>query len=299
MRNVLLITILLVSSFGFCQQTKKLNVDSLKLELAKFLVRKNQLSNLEEFSVKNRGLYFGGIHKNKLDEELKNGIYVFNNNSTHSYSFFAIIDDNSFRILDISTFEGLKESIKDFLIFADKQNYCNQITNDYISRFLNVHYNINRNPRNRLNRNCEYDLKHTKSTFDINSLKNKLAEFLLERKELENMEFYLNYPDFLMVEKFDIFYGIKEDQKMDCGIYSFGLLNQVEETKFHYLILNEDWIETFDNDNIESLSNGINKILDFAENHKYCHLRTRQIIQELIERQNLKSCFDNPTFDLP
>src|SRR5690606_27875315 len=131
------------------------------------------------------------------------------NGSNHNYIFYVLIDENSFKILDISTFHGLKESINQFLFFADKQNYCEQIINDYLSRFLNVHYNINRNPRNRINRNCEYESRSIKSTFDINSLKIKLAEFLVDKKELKNMEFFFNYPEFLLVEKFDIYYGIK------------------------------------------------------------------------------------------
>lgn len=288
-----------MSSFSFCQQTEKLNVDSLKLELAKFLVEKNQLKNLEEFTVKNRGVYLGGIHKKKLDEELKNGLYVFNNNSNHSFSFFIIINDNSFTILDISTFQGLKESIKQFLIFADKEKYCHQIINDYTSRLLSVHYNINRNPINRANLNCEYESKPTKSTYDLNLLKTKLAEFLIEKEEIKDIDYIFKYPEFLIVNKTGIYYGIKDDEKMDSGVYSFGFANLDSTIKFYIVILNKDWTEIFDIDSFENLLDGINKILDFAENHNYCHLRTVQILEQIIKMKRIESCLDNPNFELP
>lgn len=290
--------ILLLSSFGFCQQTKILNVDSLKLELAKFLVEKNHLKNIEEFTVKNRGIYLGGIHKNKLDKELKNGLYAFNNNSTHSLSFFVIIDDNSFSILDISTLQGLKESIEETLKFADKQNYCVEIIETYISGLINVYYSINRNPRNRLDKNCEFEIKPIRSIFNLNSLKTKLAEFLVEKEEIKDMDTYIKYPDDLFISKMDIYYGMDENKNIESGVYTFAYLDG-EKQNSYYFILNEDWIEIFDIESTEGLDNGINKILTFSENQKYCHLKTGQIIKSLIKIKYTNSCLDNPVFDLP
>lgn len=135
MRNLLLLIILLASNLSFCQETEKLTVESLKLELAEFLVKKNQIKSND------KRVNFSGIHKNQVDENLKSGIYVFNNGSTHSLPFFVIVNNNSFNILDISNFQGLKDSISKTLDFAKKQNYCSEIIQDYISRLINVHFN--------------------------------------------------------------------------------------------------------------------------------------------------------------
>ncbi|WP_179340033.1 hypothetical protein [Winogradskyella ludwigii] len=299
MRIVLLITILLVSNFGFCQETEKLTVENLKLELAEFLVKKKQIKNLEAYTTKNLNLYFGGIHRKELENELLNGIYVFNNASSHSLSFFVIIENNSFSILDISTLQGLKDSIARTLEFANEQKYCAEIIQDYISRLVDIHFRINRNPNRRLNKNCEFELKPTKSTYELKSLRLKLAEFLVKQNEIENIEYYFEYDLFLMVRTFEIYYGIDKKENIDCGVYSFEFLNEEYDQNRYYVIVNEDWLEIFEIESSGTLSDGINKILDFAESHKYCHLKTGQIIEQLIGKKYSESCFDNPTFKLP
>ena len=292
MRIVLLLLILLSSNLSFCQETEKLTVESLKLELKEFLVEKNQIYSA------NTRVNFRGIHKNKVDKNLINGIYVFNNGSTHSLSFFVIIDNSSYSILDISTLQGLKDSIERTLEFANKQNYCTEIIQKYISTLISVHYRINKNPRHRNDKNCEFELKPRKSTYDLNSLKLKLAEFLVEKKELNDIDQYFEYTDYLIVSKMEIYYGVDKEKKVECGIYTFAYLEN-EESNFYYAIVNEDWVEIFDLESSINLSDGINKILDFAENHNYCHLKTEQIIKQLIGSKNSESCFDNPTFELP
>jgi hypothetical protein len=298
MKNQLLILFLITSSFGFSQQTEKLNIDSLKIELSKFLVQKNLMSNLEEFTENNRGLYFSGIHKEKVANELKDGIYVFNNGSNHSLSFFVIIDGNSFTILDISTLQGLKDSIDKMLKFANKQNYCAEIIEDYISRLISVHYAININPNNRLDKNCEFDLKPVISTFNLISLKTKLSEFLVEKGVIKDIDQYLKYPNDLFVSKMDIYYGLDTKKNIESGVYTFAYL-EGDTQNFYYFILNEDSIEIFEIESAKSLASGINRILQFTESQKYCHLKTVQIVKKLVQVRYTDSCLDYPIFDLP
>ena len=292
MRIALLITLLLTANFSFSQETEKLTVENLKIELKEFLVEKNQVYS------NNTRVSFHGIHKNKVDKNLKSGIYVFNNGSNHSLSFFLIIENNSYNILDISTLQGLKKSIASTLEFANRQNYCSEITKDYISRLIGVHYNVNRNPRNIGDGNCEFEKMPTKSTFNLNSMNLKLAEFLLEKNELNDIDQYFNNSDYLLVAKMGVYYGIDKIKKVECGIYTFSYLEN-EESNFYYAIVNEDWIDFFGLESSINLTDGINKILDFAENHDYCHLKTGQIIEQLIGIKYSESCFDNPTFELP
>jgi len=292
MRIALLITLLLSTNFSFSQETEKLTVENLKIELKEFLVEKNQVYS------NNTHVSFHGIHKNKVDKNLKSGIYVFNNGSTHSLSFFVIVDNNSFSILDISTLQGLKDSIARTLKFATEQKYCVEITQDYICRLIGVHYRINKNPRGRNDKNCEFELKLRKSTYDLNALKLKLAEFLVEKKELNDIDQYFKYSDFLLVSKMDIYYGVEKEKKVECGVYTFAYLEN-DEQNFYYAIVNEDWVEIFSLESSENLYIGINKVLDFAESHNYCHSKTGQIIEQLIGIKYSESCFDNPTFELP
>ena len=292
MRIVLLIIIVLFTSFGFCQQTKKITVESLKIKLAEFLLKKNQIKTIEEHII------FRGIHKSRVDADLKNGIYVFNNGGSHSLSFFVIVDNNSFYILDISNLLGLKKSIAKTLEFANKQNYCTEITVDYVSKLIGVYYRINRNPRNKGDVNCEFGRKPIKSTFDLNSLKLKLAEYLVKKKEIKDIDLYFEDPESLIIWKMDVYHGVDKKEKVKCGVYSFCyIVDDIPNP--HYLIVNEDWVETFGVESSVNLINGINKILDFAEIHNYCHLKIEQIIEQIIEIKYSGSCFDNPIFELP
>ena len=268
-------------------------MESLKIELEEFLVEKNQIYNT------NIRVNFRGIHKNQVDENLKNGIYVFNNGSTHSLSFFVIVDNNSYSILDVSKFKGLKDSIERTLEFSKKQDYCTEIIKDYVSRMVNVYFTVNKNPRSRLNKNCEFDLKPTKSSYELKALRLKLAEFLVDQKKIKNIEHYFKYDRLLMLQTFGFYYGISKKENVDCGVYSFYYFNAKNDQNLYYLIVHEDWLEIFEIEKFERLYNGINKILDFAENHKYCHLKTEQIINQLIEQKFPESCLGNSTFELP
>ncbi|WP_397362545.1 hypothetical protein [Olleya sp. R77988] len=267
--------------------------ESLKLELAQFLVEKNEISSIEDV------ISFRGIYKKQIEEKPENGIYVFNNGSSHCLSFFVIVDKNSFNILDISTLQGLKDSIALTLEFAIKQKYCTEITNNYISKLINVYSTINKNPRRSLDLNCEFELKSTKSIYDIKSLKLKLAEFLVRQNEIKNIDYYFKNELFLIIETLEMYYGIDKEKNINCGVYSFAYLNDDYNEKHYYVIVNEDWIEIFETVSSENLFTGINKILDFAENHKYCHLKTGQIIEKLIEYKYSESCYSNSEFKLP
>ncbi|WP_299223558.1 hypothetical protein [uncultured Aquimarina sp.] len=298
-KTLLLILILFVSSISYSQETKKISFDDLKIELENFLVEKNQIRYLEKDSVKIGRLYIGGIHNKLLDKQLKNGIYVFNNNSTHSLSFFVIIENNSYDILDISTLSGLIESAKKVIVFSNKQNYCYEITIDYLSRLIGVHYNINRNPRYIGNKNCKSELKPIKSIFTLNSLKLKLAEFLVEKSEFKNIDYYFKDSYYLGINRTDFYYGMpKENENIDCGIYSFANYEKYEPN-IYYVIVNEGGIEIFEMKNEKNLNTLISKILSFGEDQRYCHLKTTQIIKQVFENYDYSSCFINWTKELP
>lgn len=156
MKNWVIILLLFLFSFGYAQQNKELTLDSLKLELAKFLVKKKQLKNLEVYTEKKQGLNFRGIHDFSTVEKLKNGIYTFSNFSSHRLVFFVIVEDNTFHILDVFSKDDLKVSVDKTLDFCFKQKYCTEIISDYITRLFRVHYVVNKAWK-RSDFDCKYE----------------------------------------------------------------------------------------------------------------------------------------------
>ena len=290
---------LLIPIFGFSQQSEELTLDSLKIELAKFLIQKKHLKNIEAYTEKKQNIYISGIHKRGTIKTLKTGIYNFRINSSHSIAFFVIIKENTFDILDISTFNGLKSSINKLLEFSNKQEYCAEIIFDYISRLISVYYRYNKRMLKIKDKNCEFGKEPIKSIYDLNKFKLKLAEYLIKKGDIKNIDYYFENDLFLLIEKFDMYFGIREDKNVECGLYSFIFYDEEDEPNYYYVIVHEDWLDFIGKNSFENLEKFINKILDFSENHKYCYIKTIQIIENLIERHNSVSCLKHPVFDLP
>lgn len=161
MKKTVLILTLLFSIVGSCQQNELLTKENLKLELVNFLVKKQLLKNINEYNEDKRVVNLRGIHKNKVEDNLRTGIYAFSLNRTHNKAFFVIVDGNSYTILDLTSKEELLVSIKNTINFCEKQKYCVTITNDYVSRLIGVFYNINKNPNNRGDINCKTGVINT------------------------------------------------------------------------------------------------------------------------------------------
>lgn len=296
MKNWIIILLLFLFSFGYSQQNKELTLDSLKLELAKFLVKKRQLENLEVYTEKKQGLNFRGIHDFSTVEKLKNGIYRFSNFSSHKLVFFVVVEDNTFDILDVFSINDLKISVDKTLDFCFKKKYCTEIISDYVTRLFRVHYLENMTWK-RNDSDCKFERKRTKSVFSLIKLKMKLADYLFNKKIIENEIFF----DSIYVEDlYSIYYGIDEKKDIDCGVYSFLYLHDDDYSKnIYYVIVNEDWIDFIAIDNKQDLRKSIQMIIDFSVNHKYCYLKTAQIIENLLERSETNSCLKNAVFKLP
>lgn len=147
-----------------CQTTKNLSFQSIEKELTDFLIRNNDIQNfeLEGYQSGKTHIKISGIHNEYSGGDLKDGIYAFYQGRTHARSYFVIIEKEKFVILDISTRKGLEEAIKNTLDFCERNRYCEQITNDYVSRLIRVYYNKNINPSDSIDRNCIHGVKDTK-----------------------------------------------------------------------------------------------------------------------------------------
>ena len=163
--NLFLIGFLITFTQSFSQDTNKsISYDSLKVELAKFFVKKKTILNLDEYYSNKSLIKLSGVYNNYQENFLIDGVYSFSINRTHHRAYFVIIDDGEYFILDIDSKEGLIEAIKILLDFAEKERYCQKIISDYTNRLLGVYYNINKDPYSRRDVNC------LAGVFDTNKL---------------------------------------------------------------------------------------------------------------------------------
>ena len=158
------ILVLLLSFTSSCQTTRPISYKSIKSNLIDFLVKKGDIKEHQKHDIQNGtyNLLFIGIYNNYQNENLIDGIYSFSAPISHTKSYFLIIDKSNYTILDISTREGLDIAIKNTLDFCEKQKYCSDITEDYISRILVVYYQKNKNVHAGIDVNCENGVKETK-----------------------------------------------------------------------------------------------------------------------------------------
>ena len=109
----------------------------------------------KHFPDKKINITLAGIHNNIKEGEVVNGIYTFSMNVTLSKVYLLIVEESDLKILDISSREKLDTSLKLLLDYCDKNNYCETIINDYVSRLIRGYYNLNKWQGQRKDLNCE------------------------------------------------------------------------------------------------------------------------------------------------
>lgn len=163
-KNILSILILLLSITSSCQTTKNLNFTSIEDKLIEFLIKKGDIMEHQVKSFKNKeySIHLIGVKNGYNKDTLINGIYFFSAHISHTKTYYLIVENDNYTILDLSNREGLDVSIKNTLDFCERQKYCSDITEDYINRIIGVYYKINKNPLIKTDVNCEKETKHTK-----------------------------------------------------------------------------------------------------------------------------------------
>ena len=155
MKKLYFILVFLVIASN-CKSQELTNLNDIENHVSEFLFKNGDLNELsyEKFKKTKVGISVYGLH-NKIDAiNLKEGVYGFSKATSHSRNYFLIYKDKSVKILDVSTQEALSNSIKEFLNFAEGNGYCVDIINDYISRFVNSYFIINKQPNIRQDKNC-------------------------------------------------------------------------------------------------------------------------------------------------
>ena len=158
--------ILLVFVSCKAQDIQKLTFERLKTATIDFLVKKNELTPDRAAKLKSgefNGFILQGVNNKLSKGDLKNGMYAFSLLDDHCKGYFVLVENDHYIILDIGTRQGLDEAIKNTLDFCEKNKYCVDITNDYVSRLVGVYYNINKNPSNGHDVNCEKGVRDVKS----------------------------------------------------------------------------------------------------------------------------------------
>ncbi len=146
-----------------CKSQKATKLKGVENYVSKFLLKKGDLSKLNYEKAKKTGVGVSvyGLY-NKVDSvNLKDGVYGFSKGMSHSRVYFLIYRNKEVKILDTSSQKALTNSIKEFLDFAEEKGYCVNIINDYIRRFINSYFIINKHPNIREDNNCYKDVIST------------------------------------------------------------------------------------------------------------------------------------------
>jgi len=96
-----------------------------------------------------------GMFHSETDELLVNGLYGFSMSHSHARVYYFIVEDDKYKILDVSSRKNLDASLKELLDFCERQKYCYEITLEYMNRITAAFYRINKNPYNGEDFNCE------------------------------------------------------------------------------------------------------------------------------------------------
>lgn len=88
MRSLLFIILLCSSITVSCQNGQTQDKNSIKEILAEFLVSKKIIKSIEDYSNNTGLIKLQGVYKGIVNDNLKDGIYVFSINRTHNKVFF-------------------------------------------------------------------------------------------------------------------------------------------------------------------------------------------------------------------
>ena len=162
MRNNLLVFLALFVVTISCQSQKMTQLESVELEVAKKLFLSKDLGESEyvKFKKTGKGISIYGIHNSVSSDKMKEGVYGISK-GTHSLVYFLIYEESEMQILNISSAESFALSTKYFLEFAERKKYCVEIIKDYMTRFINVYYKINKNLNTRKDINCSKGINST------------------------------------------------------------------------------------------------------------------------------------------
>ncbi|QBA20491.1 hypothetical protein EU348_04565 [Chryseobacterium indologenes] len=288
--------IVLLSLATCCKSQNITTFSQLENNIREILFQKGYISQ-NSYSQK-KGFTIYGTYLRKVDEKkLRNGIYdLYLGN--HSPQFKFIYERNKIIFLDIYSFKNFLESMRTQMIYLFEQRYCREIVVDYVKRLIRAHYSFNRNPRDLINKNCEFPEKRISSTFYLNEIKSKIVTEIAQKEDLKEENLQPEKIEDIAVSELSVYFGINEKEKLEEGIYSYVNINS-NVSNNSYFILNGNDIKFLKMDSDESFIKSIQEIILFGENKNICSEKTIWYIEQLFSNYMENSCLSKVTKDLP
>jgi len=165
MKKIIIFSIILILQVLTCLgQEKSISKKILMPQLVSFLNQQSEIKDYElvGFNKGERELEIYGSMNNYRKDEFIDGVYTFYNSVTHHKTYFLLIDNGEFKILNIATLDGVKKSMTDLIDFCERKKYCGEITNEYVTKLLVTYTKINKKPNNRVDNNCKSGVKDVK-----------------------------------------------------------------------------------------------------------------------------------------
>ena len=181
------------------------------------------------------------------------------------------------------------------MIYLFEKGYCREISLDYVKRFIRTHYSFNRNPKDLFNKNCEFPEERKSSIFYLNDVKHKIATESTQKEDLEKENLQIEN---IAVSKLSVNFGLKENEKLVEGIYTYHIVNSDVFNK-NYIIINGSDIKFLKMDSDESFIKSIQEIILFGEKKNICSAETIWYVEQLFSNYMKYSCFPKITKDLP
>nr|WP_315240140.1 hypothetical protein [uncultured Flavobacterium sp.] len=161
MKHLILLLTLFVISTSIGQEKSSLVFGTIKTDIIERLYKVEALDsawvmnlNKEKYSFHLKGLQNGLENK-----ELQIGIYGL---TLKNYTYFVLVEKNNYILLDFRTRHGLDLSLINLIDFCERNKYCVEITNDYVSRLLRIYNDVHKNLNRGFDINCERGIKNTK-----------------------------------------------------------------------------------------------------------------------------------------
>lgn len=165
MIKIILPIVLLLTISSSCQVVKPISYKNIEPDLIAFLNNQGDIrsAELDKFKEGKFGLFFSGVYNGNHRGDLIDGLYTFSAMKTNTHVYFLLVEGSQMTILNISTKDGLSDSILKVLDFADRKRYCSTITGELISEMIETYYKRNRDTNAASDVNCEKGIKDIKS----------------------------------------------------------------------------------------------------------------------------------------
>ena len=253
-----------------CSSHRGASTSIIKSEIASFLHSKGDLSEqrYQSFKKSREGFSVRGIHnRENLKRINKDGIYKISA-SNHSRVHYLLLQDEIIHILSLHNRTDLSLSINKVVRYSIEKGICREVMLGYINRLVNTFYARNKNLETRLDKNCEFKTPPLKSGFSFQEIHSKLAEYLVDINQFESIEYYNKNKYFLGFDKLSYYYGLPRDnEKLDVGTYQFANYGGDQAPIVCLLLLSNKGYKILNASDELSLTDGINKILKFAEDN--------------------------------